>query len=42
MSPTLRKSVLAAVGGSAYTTYETRRFVKTMKEDYIAFMPKQD
>ena len=28
--------------GSAYTTYETRRFVKTMKEDYIAFMPKQD
>lgn len=28
--------------GSAYTTYETRRFVKTMKEDYIAFMPKPD
>nr|UVN19875.1 Mobile element protein [Klebsiella michiganensis] len=24
--------------GSAYTTYERRRFVKTIKEDYIAFM----
>uniref|UniRef100_UPI002FF074CE integrase core domain-containing protein n=1 Tax=Escherichia marmotae TaxID=1499973 RepID=UPI002FF074CE len=26
--------------GSAYRAHETRQFVKTMKEDYIAFMPK--